>query len=65
MNVGKVMFPPPRSFSVCTLPFHVIEDPVPDDEHPRDDHAGEQSCAKERCGDENFIVHRHHLTRGR
>ena len=44
-------------------PFHVIEDPVPDDQEPGDDHLGVQSCAEKRCGDENFIVHRHHLTR--
>ncbi len=45
------------------LPLCVIEDPVPDNQQTGYDHEREQSCAEKCPGDEEFVVHVHHLTR--
>jgi len=51
---------------LCVVPsiapiLHVIEHPVPHKEEPGDDHVGEQAGTEECSGDDEFIVHVHHL----
>ncbi|MFA5348110.1 MAG: hypothetical protein WC294_08230 [Methanoregula sp.] len=45
--------------------IHMVEDPVPDDEHPGDDHAGQQSCTGEcevtlKVSFRNTLLHPHY-----
>ena len=59
------MSPPAFTFHFSSLfssvPSHVIEHPVPDYEETGNDHVGEQSCTEECCGDDDLVVHLHHL----